>query len=232
MSADSIRDLFSAQVERTFAGSDERMYRTGDLARVGRDGAIIHVGRADDQVKIRGFRVELAVVEAALAGHPGVDQVVVVATDVDLDAKRLVAYVVSKSAVDVDSVRAHASRTLPDYMVPSAVVPLDVLPLTANGKVDRKALPAPGRGSDTARVAPRNETEAELCRMFSDTLGHPDLGIDDHFFELGGESLHAARLLGRIRTKFGVEITINVLFDISTVAGPAALIDATQSTAA
>ncbi|WP_410610130.1 AMP-binding enzyme [Amycolatopsis sp. lyj-109] len=121
MSADSIRDLFSAQVERTFAGSDERMYRTGDSARVGRDGAIIHVGRADDQVKIRGFRVELAAVEAALAGHPGVDQVVVVATDVDLDAKRLVAYVVSKSAVDVDSVRAHASRTLPDYMVPSTV---------------------------------------------------------------------------------------------------------------
>jgi acyl carrier protein len=219
-------------VEDPSTGSGERMYRTGDLCRVGEDGAIVHVGRVDDQVKIRGFRVEPAAVEAALAGHRDVDQVVVVATDVDLDAKRLVAYVVSKSGADPDSVRAHASRVLPDYMVPSAVVALDTLPLTANGKLDRKALPAPGPASGAAGVAPRNEVEAALCEIFADALGHAEVGVDDDFFDLGGESINAMRLLSRVRKTFGVEVTIDVFFDVSTVAGLAVRVRERVRTAA
>jgi amino acid adenylation domain-containing protein len=203
-----------------FTGSGERMYRTGDLVRLTPEGAILLTGRADDQVKVRGFRVELPEVEAVLAKHPGSAQVVVVAQHLGDEDKRLVAYLVpERGGVDVAALRAHAESALPDYMVPSAYVTLDELPLTANGKLDRKALPLPEEQSGSGYRAPRDGREEQLCRIFAEVLDVERVGIDDDFFELGGQSLSAMKLLNRIRTALGVDVSIETLFDISTVAG-------------
>jgi len=202
-----------------FAGPGERMYRTGDLVRRTPDGAVLLTGRADDQVKIRGFRVELPEVEAVLAVHPGLRQVLVVAQEVEAEDKRLVAYLVPEAAgFDLAALKEHAETALPDYMVPSAYVELDALPLTANGKLDRKALPEPALPDTGPYRAPRTERETALCRVFAEVLGVDRVGVDDDFFELGGQSLSAMRLLNRIRTELGAELSIETLFDESTVA--------------
>ncbi|MBZ9641760.1 non-ribosomal peptide synthetase, partial [Streptomyces sp. PSKA30] len=188
-------------------GDGGRMYRTGDLARWTADGRLAFVGRADAQVKIRGFRVELGEVESVLAAHPGVERAAVLARD-----GRLAGYVVG--AVDADAVRAHAATRLPEYMVPSAVVVLDALPLTVNGKVDRAALPAPDLAS-TATRAPRSSAEEAFCALFAEVLGLENVGVGDGFFELGGDSIMSMLLASRAR-RAGWVVTPRQVFEEKT----------------
>ncbi|WP_371618394.1 amino acid adenylation domain-containing protein [Streptomyces sp. NBC_00454] len=200
-----------------FGAPGDRMYRTGDLVRWLPDGNLLFVGRVDDQVKVRGFRIELGEVESALAACPGVDQVVVTVREDRPGDRRLVGYVVAPGA-DGGEIRAFASRSLPNYMVPAAVVVLDSLPRTPNGKLDRRALPAPDfTGSGSGRTA-RSPQEEILCGLFAEILGLPNVGIDDNFFELGGHSLLATRLVSRVRSSFGAEVPMRALFEAPTVA--------------
>ncbi|MDX3234008.1 amino acid adenylation domain-containing protein, partial [Streptomyces sp. ME19-01-6] len=203
-----------------FGPPGSRMYRSGDLARWRADGQLEFIGRADAQVKMRGFRIEPAEIEAALVGHPAVAQAVGVTREVQSGEVRLVAYVVPVTGESLDpaEVRRHLRERLPEYMVPSAITVLDAIPLTPNGKVDRKALPAPDFGTAGGR-APRSPQEEVLCELFADILGLPRVGIDESFFALGGHSLLATRLISRIRTVLGVELPIAVLFEAPTVAG-------------
>ena len=215
------REKFIADPFRHEPGA--RLYRTGDLCRHLADGAIEYLGRLDHQVKIRGFRIELGEIEAVIAQHPNVKEVVVVAREETPGNKRLVAYVgATGTAPAVGELRSHLKERLPDYMVPAAFVFLEKFPLTANGKVDRKALPAP----ETARVetaatyeAPRTATEIALAAIWCDVLRLPQVGRHDNFFELGGHSLLALRILARAREIVGVEVTLRTLFEQPTVAG-------------
>ncbi|MBE1489735.1 non-ribosomal peptide synthetase [Plantactinospora soyae] len=216
-----------------FGAPGTRMYRTGDLARRNDDGLIELVGRASSQVKILGFRVELAEVEAAMASFPGLAQVVVVVRELESGEKRLVGYVVPESGdVDLGALRAHVRESLPDYMIPAAFVQLASLPLTANGKLDRKAMPEPDFEAAAAYRAPETPLQESLCAIFASVLAVPTVGIDDSFFDLGGQSLEAMRLLSRIRAEIGPDLLINVLFDIPTVAGLANHIDDVATAAA
>ncbi|MEO3835461.1 AMP-binding protein [Nonomuraea sp. B10E8] len=208
-----------------FGAPGERMYRTGDLVRR-RAGTLEYVGRADEQVKIRGFRVEPDEVASVLAAHPAAARVSVVAREDTPGERRLVAYVVPRPghAVDGEALRAHAAAALPAFMVPSAFVVLEALPLTATGKLDRAALPAPSYApaGPPEGEGPREEVERRLCELFAEVLGVPDVGVSDDFFRLGGDSLTVARLLSRIHAELGVEVGVRTLFEGPTVAAVAA----------
>jgi amino acid adenylation domain-containing protein len=208
-----------------------RLYRTGDRARWFADGTIELLGRIDHQVKIRGFRIEPGEVEAALVGHPAVERAVVTAR-ADGGESRLVAYLVPAEGAATPTLRelrALLSETLPDYMVPAAYVVLDRLPLSPNGKVDRKQLPAPAAEPDRAPyAAPRTPVETALVAIWEPVLGVDRIGIHDDFFALGGQSLLATRVVARIREAFGAALTIRSLFEAPTLAELAARIDGTR----
>ncbi|RBL90135.1 non-ribosomal peptide synthase/polyketide synthase [Chitinophaga flava] len=201
-------------------GMTVRMYRTGDLGRWLPDGSLEYLGRIDDQVKVRGYRVELGEIEHALQQHEQIQQAVVVARPDRRGHKQLVGYVVTAADFDRDSVQALLKSRLPEYMVPSLLITLDKLPLTANGKVDRKALPSPEdiqELSSQTYIPPRNETEALLVEVWQDLLGLEKIGVQDNFFELGGHSLQVIRLLSTVRKKFQVEVAVRTFFQLATI---------------
>ncbi len=194
------------------------------------DANLEFIGRRDQQVKVRGFRVELGEVEAALRGYPGVREAVATVREDMPGDKRLVAYVVTDKPPPVSEWRHFLQARLPDYMVPSAFVTLAALPLTANGKVDRSALPIPAVTRETAAVAPRTEDERRLADIFAEVLHLPQVGIHDNFFELGGDSILAIQIVARARAQ-GLRFTPRQLFEQPTIAGLLALADATIVTA-
>ena len=219
-----IPDPFSAH-----AGA--RLYKTGDLARYLPDGRIELLGRSDYQVKIRGFRVELGEIETALGEHPAVRAAVVLSQEDTPGEKRLVAYVVAarEAGPTANDLRSFLRQKLPEYMVPSALVLLDALPLMSNGKVDRRALPAVHRASpelEMSFVIPGTPTEEMLAEIWAEILGIERVGIHDNFFDLGGHSLLATQVVSRIRDAFGVEIPLRQLFETPTVAGLADNVEA------
>ena len=211
-----------------FGAPGGRLYRTGDLARWRSDGAIEYLGRSDHQVKLRGLRIELGEIEAALLTHPAVREAVVVARDEGSGDKQLVAYLVSNTAVGAEDLRVHLQSSLPAYMTPSAFVLLDVLPLSPNGKIDRKALPAPDLKQNDY-LAPRTSTEILLADAWTDLLGCDRVGANDHFFALGGHSLLASRLVLRLRERAGVELPLRAIFEAPVLHALAQRIDAALS---
>ncbi|MFD8614087.1 amino acid adenylation domain-containing protein [Streptomyces sp. NPDC059631] len=214
-----------------FGGPGTLMYRTGDLVRWRADGQLDYLGRTDHQVKIRGFRIELGEIESALTGDPAVAAAAVAVHTGPGGVKRLVAYTVAASggadAPDepgAGALRARLSALLPEFMVPSVFVPLDALPLTVNGKVDRAALPAPAFGDTGGGRPPKDAREELLCGLFAEVLGLERVGVEDNFFDLGGHSLLAMRLVGRIRAELGVPVQVGTVMSAPTVAGVAARI--------
>ncbi|WP_287812905.1 amino acid adenylation domain-containing protein, partial [Pseudomonas sp.] len=198
----------------TGAQGGGRLYRTGDLARYRADGMIDYLGRLDHQVKIRGLRIELGEIEARLLEHKAVREAVVV--DIDGPAgKQLAAYLVAEDSAPLrDELRQHLKESLPDYMVPTHLLCLDGLPVTANGKLDRKALPAPDAShAQQIYVAPGTELEKQLANIWADLLNIDQVGLHDHFFELGGHSLLATQLMVRLRELAGIDMALRDLFE-------------------
>ncbi|WP_447035929.1 non-ribosomal peptide synthase/polyketide synthase [Streptomyces sp. DSM 118878] len=210
-----------------FGGTGARSYRSGDLAVRRSDGSLDFLGRIDDQVKIRGFRIELGEIEVALAGQDGVGEAVVVTSDSASGNRSLVGYVVPQAGatVDVAAVRTGLGRLLPEYMVPSAVVVLDALPLTVNGKLDKRALPAPDEDAfaHAEFVAPRTPAEERIAAVWRDVLGVEKVGVQDSFFDLGGDSIRAVALVGDMRAQ-GIDVAVRDVFAQRTVAGLAELV--------
>ncbi|MGW2846592.1 amino acid adenylation domain-containing protein, partial [Streptomyces sp. NPDC001274] len=216
-------------------GTPRRVYRTGDLARWMPDGRLEFVGRSDNQVKLRGYRVEPGEIEAALLTHPTVNGATVVLREDVPGVQRLVAYVVPVGPLDASALRAHLQRDLPDYMVPTAFVPLERIPLTPNGKTDRRALPAPASdrsGLDAAYTEPRTDTERTVTEVWSEVLGVDRIGVHDDFFALGGHSLLATQVASRLRRRLGADVPVRTLFGAPTPALLAAAVTGLDGTGA
>jgi|CXWL01.1.fsa_nt_gi amino acid adenylation domain-containing protein/non-ribosomal peptide synthase protein (TIGR01720 family) len=228
-----IPDPFDSAQDRPFDEAGGRLYRTGDLGRYREDGAIEFLGRIDHQVKIRGVRIEPGEIEAQLLTFPNVEQALVTVREDGVGGKRLVAYVVcsvdeiSSDAELIGRLREHLAIRLPNAMMPSAFARLDAMPLSANGKIDRKALPAPDMAgqSDRAYVAPRNPAEEALVGIWKEVLGIERVGVADNFFDLGGHSLLAVQVLSRLRRAFGIEVPLRRLFEASTIEALALLVE-------
>ncbi len=202
-----------------FAGAGApgtRMYRTGDLVCWGADGQLRYLGRADEQVKIRGYRIELGEVQAVLAGCAGVGQAVVIAREDRPGDKRLVGYITGTA--DPAELRSALAERLPEYMVPAAVVVIDALPLTVNGKLNTRALPAPEYTEADGYRAPASPTEEILAGIYAEVLGLERVGVDDSFFDLGGDSLSAMRVIAAVNTGLGAHLAVRTVFDAATVA--------------
>jgi amino acid adenylation domain-containing protein len=211
-----------------------RLYRSGDLARRRPSGELEYVGRADQQVKVRGFRVELGEIEAALSGHPAVREAAVVAREAAGEGTRIVAYVAPREITSRELRRWLAER-LPEFMVPAAIVGLDSLPLTAHGKIDRRALPAPEgdrNGLGDVYVAPRTSAEDAVANAWAEVLGLTRVGADDDFFELGGHSLLAAQVMSRLRVTFAAHLPLRAIFEARTVAALASRFESAGRTGA
>ncbi|HEX2207619.1 MAG TPA: amino acid adenylation domain-containing protein, partial [Longimicrobium sp.] len=210
-----------------FSGdADARLYRSGDLARRRADGSLEFLGRADDQVKVRGFRIELGEIESVLLEHPAVREAVVLARG-EGDERRLVAWTVASADVTAAELRAHLLAHLPEYMVPGAFVPVERLPLTRNGKVDRRALPQP-EAADVAGaeyVGPRTQTEQLVAALWAELVGVERVGATDRFFDLGGQSLLATRAVARVREALGVEVPVRAVFEHPALGAFAAEVD-------
>jgi tyrocidine synthetase-3 len=199
----------------------ERMYRSGDRGRWLADGRLEYLGRRDEQVQIRGFRIELGEIQSRLMEHSLLAKVEVIAHQIQNESPELVAYVVPTAEVTVTELRSYLSHLLPHYMVPSAFIMLDNLPLTANGKVDRRALPLPDPNRQGLRpeyVAPRTFVEELLCDIWREVLGIERVGVRDNFFDLGGHSLRATQVVSRIREAFALEVPLQKLFESPCVA--------------
>ncbi|MFZ0717503.1 non-ribosomal peptide synthetase, partial [Mycobacterium sp.] len=199
-----------------FGAPGSRMYRTGDLVRWGADGQLHCLGRADEQVKIRGYRIELGEVRAALAALDGVAQAVVIAREDRPGDQRLIGYITGTA--DPAAARAALATRLPAYMVPTAVVALNALPVTVNGKLDKRALPAPEYQDADRYRAPADPVEETLADIYAQILGVEHVGVDDSFFDLGGHSLLAMRLAARVTAELGIEVAVQTVFDEPTVA--------------
>ncbi|MBQ1099160.1 amino acid adenylation domain-containing protein [Streptomyces sp. b94] len=209
-----------------FGPAGTRMYRTGDLARWNKDGLLEYVARSDFQVKVRGFRIELGEIEHVLAAHPRVAQAAAVVREEQDGDRRIVGYVVPEpgtDTLDTAELTEHLRERLPEYMVPSALLALDRIPLTPNGKLDRAALPSPDTKAVTVQE-PRNAHEEKLCAIFAELLGREKVGVDEDFFALGGHSLLATRLSVRIRSEFGVTMPLRTIIKYPTVVELAALL--------
>ncbi|HHJ52795.1 MAG TPA: non-ribosomal peptide synthetase, partial [Caldithrix abyssi] len=209
-------------IPNPFSDRGERLYRTGDLVRYKPDGNIEFLGRIDYQVKVRGFRIELGEIEANLNEYPGVRDVAVLAREDQPGQKQLVAYLVAdeENKPSPAELRDHLKERLPDYMIPAAYVFLDAMPLTPNGKVDRRRLPAPDMEAAVLRreyVAPRNETEEKLTAIVAQLLNLEKVGVYDNFFELGGHSLLATQFISRVKEEFEVELPLITLFEKPTI---------------
>jgi acyl carrier protein len=204
------------------------MYRTGDLVRWNASGELEFLGRADDQVKIRGFRIEPGEIEALLRRHPAVAEAVVIARHEQPDAKRLVGYVVPAegAAPTTSDLRAFVAGSLPEYMVPSAFVVLDRLPLSPNGKLDRRALPEPdATASQSGYVEPRTDTERVLAEIWAAVLEVDRVGVVDDFFDLGGDSVRSLHIASRAKAAFDVVLTPRDILTTRDVAALAELIE-------
>jgi len=217
-------------VPNPFGAPGERLYRTGDLARRRADGVLEYVGRADHQVKIRGYRIELGEIETRLLEHPAVRETVVL--DIDgPQGKQLAAYLTLRSELDVDSLKAALKANLPDYMVPTHFVVLDAMPLTPNGKLDRKALPQPDASQSQATyIAPVTDLEHQLAAIWAEVLKIERVGLNDSFFELGGHSLLAAQMVARIKKHLGISLPLRTLFEQPLLGQLAAAVAALTST--
>ena len=200
-----------------------RLYRTGDRARYREDGNVEFLGRVDQQVKLRGYRIELGEVEYVLSNAPGVYQAAVLLRQDKPEQQRLVGYVTGQPELKamLDHIRNYVVARLPHYMVPSVILWLEVMPLTATGKINRGALPVPEEiaGQTAARIAPRNQVEETLAELWKSVLAVPEAGIHDNFFERGGHSLLATQLVSRMREVFDIEVSLRVLFERPTIVG-------------
>ena len=207
-----VRNPFSPDLEA-------RIYRTGDLARFLPDGNIEFLGRIDAQVKIRGFRVEPAEIESVLKQHPAVAQAAVVSYESEPGEKKLAAYIVARSQMRPEDCRAFLLQKLPEYMVPSAFVFINSLPLTANGKLDTRALPAAEQQSRIREtIAPRTPDEEKLAQIWQEVLKRDQVGVTDNFFELGGHSLLATQIISRIRNGLRVQMPLHAFLQNPTIA--------------